>query len=255
MRAVVQRIPAPPASCHCTFSPTLVASDTARTGGKKHACGPVLAAPCPRMAIILGCVPRLDSPAKVGRPFKTDAVRRRQRAELLGAAVTTIRANGAGTNLADIAAAAGYSKALLYDVFGSKADFAMALSMHVNSRNLTAVFSNPDLAPVQQLRVAIDNFATFVERDPELYRFLVVEARGGTTSLAEQPSMKVVADALTSTSTFDRQLAPIVVQSLVAMVFAAIEVWSLSAAPIPRETLVTQLTEMVLAAYRAAAPN
>ena len=50
--------------------------------------------------------------------------------------------------------------------------------------------------------------------------------------------MKVVADALT----FDqhlliRQLAPIVVQSLVAMVFAAIEVWSLSAAPIPRETL------------------
>ena len=96
-------------------------------------------------------VTELGGPARVGRPVKNDDTRQRQREELLEAAVTTIRTSGARTNLAGIAAAAGYSKALLYDVFGSKAEFAMALSLHVNSRLIAAVFSDPDLAPAQRV--------------------------------------------------------------------------------------------------------
>lgn len=200
-------------------------------------------------------VTELGGPARVGRPVKNDDTRQRQREELLEAAVTTIRTSGARTNLAGIAAAAGYSKALLYDVFGSKAEFAMALSLHVNSRLIAAVFSDPDLAPAQRVRVAIDSFADFVESDPELYRFLVVEARPGTTSLVQQPSMTILAESLIAASSLHEQFAPIVIQSLVAMVFAAIEVWSFSAAPIARKKLVDELTAMVIAAYRVASES
>src|SRR4051794_16523832 len=107
------------------------------------------------------------------------AARRTERRELLvDAAIGCIRREGPGASMDDIAAEAGVTKPILYRYFRHKADLYEAVAAHftgVLSADLRKAMrrkENPRLA----LRASIDGFIRLVEREREIYRFLMQRA-------------------------------------------------------------------------------
>lgn len=106
-------------------------------------------------------------------------VRRRQRearrAELLDAAMGAIRRNGPDVAMEDIAAAAGVSKPILYRHFQDKAGLYMAISERATQlmRSTLLPGLHAQAEPRELLRTAIDTYLSFIEAEPELYRFVV----------------------------------------------------------------------------------
>ncbi|WP_067889394.1 TetR/AcrR family transcriptional regulator [Nocardia vaccinii] len=192
-----------------------------------------------------------NSAPRRGRPYKSEQERERQREKLLDTAVVVIRDKGPGVSMNDIAAAAGVSKPVVYDLCGSKADFSMALSVHVFQKPLaTIIASTGSLA--ERLRTAVDAFAEVVERDTAVYRFLVVGARPGSRSLVDQPLFTMLAPVAKAVVGLDGPLADVSVVGVLAMIFGALEQWSLEHDRAPRGVFAEQVTAMALAALDAA---
>lgn len=93
----------------------------------------------------------------------------------------------------DIAAEAGLSKPILYSHFGDKAGLAAALADRYLSALIPPVLASftGSAAPKDMVRSAIDVFIEFVERDPDVYRFLVRGVPADRRSFIEQ---RVVAE-------------------------------------------------------------
>lgn len=103
-----------------------------------------------------------------------DDRRAERRQELLDAAVVTIRRDGAGVSMEDIAHEAGITKPILYANFGDKAGLADALAKRF-TRDLIARFgevwaTSDDTR--ERVRLAIEAWVAFIESDPHIYRFL-----------------------------------------------------------------------------------
>lgn len=100
--------------------------------------------------------------------------REARREELLDAAVTAIRREGADVSMDDIAAEAGITKPILYSNFGDKAGLADALATRF-TRDLVKLFgevwSQTD-DPRERVAGSIDVWVGFIESDPHIYRFL-----------------------------------------------------------------------------------
>jgi len=110
-------------------------------------------------------------------PRDRDRTARRaaRRTELLDAAVRAIRRDGPGVSMDVIAAEAGVTKPIVYRHFGDRAGLASALAEQFGA-GLIAELDDAltrDLPPDQLLRTTIDAYVGFVERDPQLYSFLV----------------------------------------------------------------------------------
>jgi AcrR family transcriptional regulator len=111
----------------------------------------------------------------MGRPDPTEEERGARRAALLDAAVEAIRRHGPDVSMEDLAKAAGVTKPILYRHFGHRdgltaalaARFAVGLQATLQA---AMVAGNP---PRETLEKTIDAYLEFVERDPEVYRFLV----------------------------------------------------------------------------------
>jgi len=101
--------------------------------------------------------------------------RAERRAELLEAAVRAIRQIGPTVSMDAIAAEAGVTKPIIYRHFGDRVGLANALAEEFGAQlvaELDAALSK-DLPPDQLLAATIDAYLAFVERDPNLYSFLV----------------------------------------------------------------------------------
>jgi AcrR family transcriptional regulator len=88
----------------------------------------------------------------------------------------------------EIAREAGLTKPMLYATFGDKAGLAGALAENYLSRLMPEVLAafEGDRHPREMVRSAIDTFVEFVERDPQVYRFLVRGVGGAASSFIEQ---------------------------------------------------------------------
>src|SRR5688500_9195408 len=111
----------------------------------------------------------------MGRPEKTEEERQARRDELLDAAVDAIRRHGPQVSMEDLARAAGVTKPILYRHFGHRDGLTTALAtrfaLGLEETLTTAMSTGSD--PRETLAKTIDAYLAFVERDPEVYQFLV----------------------------------------------------------------------------------
>jgi len=86
-----------------------------------------------------------------------------------------IRQHGPDVAMDDIATEAGVSKPILYRLFLDKGDLYMAVSETVTEQLRAVLLSSLSSAvdPRTLLRVVIETYLTFIEQEPELYRFVV----------------------------------------------------------------------------------
>jgi AcrR family transcriptional regulator len=117
--------------------------------------------------------------SRPGRPRGPRRDRDERRAELLDAAERAIRRVGPHASMDEIAAEAGITKPILYSHFGDKAGLITALAERVASQlnhEVTTALSRSG-EPSEVVASTIEAFCTFIEREPELYRFLVQSAK------------------------------------------------------------------------------
>jgi AcrR family transcriptional regulator len=102
------------------------------------------------------------------------ARRAQRRADLVQAAIQAVRRIGAAVSVADIAAAAGITKPILYRHFTDRADLQAAVGEQAAAVLLARVSDElgRDRSPVEQTRAVIDVVLACVEEDPELWRFV-----------------------------------------------------------------------------------
>ncbi|WP_093338992.1 TetR family transcriptional regulator [Pseudonocardia ammonioxydans] len=112
------------------------------------------------------------------RDVKPDARSRRReerRTEMVEAAVEAIREHGPGVSVAQIAAAAGITKPVLYRHFTDRADLQRAVGERAADMLMERIY--PVLAveaePVEHVAAVIDAFLGGIEDEPQLYRFVV----------------------------------------------------------------------------------
>lgn len=108
---------------------------------------------------------------------KTEREHRRaeRRAEMVQAAMNAVRRGGPGVSVAEIAAAAGITKPVLYRHFTDRADLQRAVGEQ--AAGLLFARIAPELQherePVEQIRGIVDAFLAGIEAEPELWRFVV----------------------------------------------------------------------------------
>lgn len=118
-----------------------------------------------------------------GRSTRWEEHRQTRRKELVESALRAIRDHGAGVGMDEIAAAAGTSKTVFYRHFTDRAGLYRAVSERVDALILRDVsqalgasgepLTDLDDEPRQLIGAAIDAYLALVERDPEVYRFVV----------------------------------------------------------------------------------
>jgi len=103
------------------------------------------------------------------------ARRAARREELLDAALRAIRREGPGVSMEAIATEAGCTKPIVYRHFGDRNGLADALAERFAGDLVAALDEalHAALPPEQLVRATIDTYLAFVERDPEVYRFLI----------------------------------------------------------------------------------
>jgi AcrR family transcriptional regulator len=120
-----------------------------------------------------------DDPASVKRmrrsPTSRSEHREQRRAVLVQAAMRAIRQHGPDVTMDDIATEAGVSKPILYRHFLDKGDLYMAVSETATEQLRAVLLSglSSEVDPRTLLRVVIEAYLTFIESEPELYRFVV----------------------------------------------------------------------------------
>lgn len=196
-----------------------------------------------------------DTARRVGRPRgpRVDPAARRE--ELLDACVEAIRKHGPDASMAELAEAAGVSRPILYDHFGDRAGIASALVARYAAElvpTITAMFTEP--VPLREaIAKGIDEFCTFVEREPEVFRFMF-EASDKAGPDAMNATLGHMFAASFSASLFavgrDPAMGDVWGHALPGAVFAAVEWWA-STRAMPRKTLVGHLTSLVADAFEA----
>jgi AcrR family transcriptional regulator len=129
-----------------------------------------------------GAVTKPPVPAKRGRPRGVPRrSREERREELLDAAERAIRRIGPHASMEDLAAEAGITKPILYSHFGDRAGLARALAERAGNRLVTSLGETVAAArltrePREVVRAAMGTFCSFVENEPEIYRFVVLSS-------------------------------------------------------------------------------
>lgn len=104
-----------------------------------------------------------------------DARRAARREELLAGAIRVIRRDGPLASMDAIAAEAGVTKPIVYRHFGDRDGLTQAIAeqfagqLFDELRGALAAEADPE----QVLRTTIDAYLAFIERDPQIYRFVV----------------------------------------------------------------------------------
>nr|WP_068252885.1 TetR family transcriptional regulator [Janibacter corallicola] len=187
-----------------------------------------------------------------GRSARWAEHREERRRQLVESTIRTIRERGAAVGMDEFAAAAGTSKTVFYRHFTDRAGLYRAVAAHVDDlilRDIRGVLggrtseetkgrlSALDADPRSVVRAAIDAYLRLVERDPEVYRFVIAApivgsgrganaaevAASATGHIATQIS-GLVAGALVGQGN-DPAPARLWGQSLVGLVRAGADAW------------------------------
>jgi AcrR family transcriptional regulator len=112
---------------------------------------------------------------KPGTPAERQQRRAERRAEMVQAAIEAVRTHGPGVSVAELAAAAGITKPVLYRHFTDRADLQRAVGEKAAEMllNRMAPELDPDREPIQLIRGVIDAFLAGIEDEPQLWRFVV----------------------------------------------------------------------------------
>ena len=209
-----------------------------------------------------------------GRSTRWDEHRATRRRELVEATLRAIRQHGASVGMDDIAAVAGTSKTVFYRHFTDRAGLYAAVSESVDARilrDLRAAIGVGGLdltaapgTPRALVAAAVDAYLALVERDPEVYRFVVSaplldRPPGGdpalavTSHIAEQMSA-VFAAALVAAGRSDAA-APVWGAGVVGMVRAAADQWLADPSRTSRTDLTEHLTDLAWGGLSAAWPD
>jgi AcrR family transcriptional regulator len=110
---------------------------------------------------------------------------------MVQAAIEAVRTHGAGVSVAEIAAAAGVTKPVLYRHFTDRADLQRAVGQQAAEMLLSRMAPELDPArePAQLIRGVIDAFLAGIEDEPQLWRFVVHHP------IERTPGAEVVEDA------------------------------------------------------------
>ena len=110
-----------------------------------------------------------------GGPRERDGRRAERRTQLLDAAVEAIRQVGPGVTMEQLAKAGGVTKPILYRHFGDRDGLISAIAEQFSADLLTSVTTplTTDASARELLRSTVDSYVSFIERDPNLYRFMV----------------------------------------------------------------------------------
>jgi len=104
-----------------------------------------------------------------------DDRRAERRGQLLDAAVDAIREIGPGVTMEQLAKAGGVTKPILYRHFGDRDGLIEAIATRFSTDLLVSVTTplSADSDARDLLRSTVDSYVGFIERDPNLYRFMV----------------------------------------------------------------------------------
>jgi AcrR family transcriptional regulator len=177
-----------------------------------------------------------------------------RRAEMVQAAKGAVRRQGPGVSVAEIAAAAGITKPVLYRHFTDRADLQRAVGQEAAAMLMARIA--PALAaagePRAVVRAIVDAFLGGIEDEPELWRFVVhhpVERTPGAEIVddarAEIARMltAVLSERLRAAGR-DTDGATVWAQGLVGMVQSAGD-WWLERRPMSRAALTDHLTAII----------
>jgi AcrR family transcriptional regulator len=192
----------------------------------------------------------------MGRREPTEEEKRARRDELLDAAVEAIRRIGPAVSMEDLAKQAGVTKPILYRHFGHRDGLTAALATRF-ADGLQATLQSAMVTttePRDTLVKTIDAYLAFVERDPEVYRFLV---RYLTTNPPEDGDLTVgnflrqvgnqvavVIGEQMRAAKVDSGGAEPLAHGIVGMVHAAGD-WWLERQTMPRERVVQYLVDLL----------
>jgi AcrR family transcriptional regulator len=178
--------------------------------------------------------------------------RRRRRSQLLDAADRAIRRRGAEASMDEIASEAGVSKPILYRHFGDKDGLYRALAQ----RYVEALLGELEAAragsdPRANIAAGIDAYLAFIEREPEVYRFLLGAAEEPRTSaIVGEFRRRLAVDCAFATAErlrragVDAEIAEPWAYGAAGMV-RSVGVWWLETRTVPRARLVEQLTSLL----------
>jgi len=203
-----------------------------------------------------------------GRSTRWDQHRAQRRGELVNATIQAIRTHGAGVGMDEIAATAGTSKTVIYRHFTDRTGLYAAVAEHVDEHlraSLARALTRPAAlvphdAPVGRdvLEAAIDTYLDLVERDPELYRFIVATPMldpddrrshldaGGLPVRVTARMADILGSALDGAGA-PTGVAPVWAAALVGMVRAAADDWLRPGSALhgrPRQELCATLTDL-----------
>lgn len=119
-----------------------------------------------------------------GRTTRWEAHRARRRAELTQAALRALRKHGPGIGMEEIAAEAGTSRTVLYRHLGDRAGAWRAVIESVDANIwgdlARASEKTAQTTPRTVIAAVTDSYLALVERDPEIYRFVVTRPLNDT---------------------------------------------------------------------------
>jgi AcrR family transcriptional regulator len=180
--------------------------------------------------------------------------RAQRRAAMVQAAMDAVRAQGPAVSVAEIAAAAGITKPVLYRHFTDRADLQRAVGREAAALLMGRIA--PTLSAGGDFRSAvraiIDAFLGGIEAEPELWRFVVHHP------VERAPGAEIVDDARAEIATLltavlaerlraagrDTDGADVWAQGLVGMVQSAGD-WWLDRRPMGRAALTDHLTAII----------
>jgi AcrR family transcriptional regulator len=215
-----------------------------------------------------------------GRSTRWAEHRLARRKELVESALRAIRVHGATVGMDDIATAAGTSKTVFYRHFADRAGLYQAVAEHVDAlilRDLSMAVGESGTplvdvvaGPAALIRAAIDSYLSLVEKDPEVYRFIVAAplldrsdvpstgdpAASVSSHIAEE--MSVVFRQALQAAGHDDAAAAVWGQGVVGMVRSAADAWlagEAGFAGMPRGDLAEHLSTLAWSGLSTAWPR
>lgn len=194
-----------------------------------------------------------------GRDTRWVAHRAKRRRELVDAALRAIRRHGPTVGMDDISAEAGTSKTVVYRHFGDRTGLYAAVVESVDQRildSLGAATAGRDQSsddPLDLLGPMVDAFLVLVEKDPEIYRFVVTRplvdgpvehdpVAGLADRIGEQFARSLQTHLISRGR--DASCAPIWGHGMVGFVRAAADHWLSSDLARPRSAVVADVTSL-----------
>lgn len=175
-----------------------------------------------------------------------------RREELLEAAINGIRKHGPQASMEALATEAGITKPILYRHFGDRAGLVNAIAERFADTLQADLQSALGLSdPSMLLRSTIDAFVAYIEREPEVYRYLIRNAGGAGSAV----DLADVLDQISTNVAFvigeqlraagrDSGGAEAIAHGVVAFVYAAGD-WWVDRRTMSRAQLVTYLADFL----------